>query len=145
MHFMCLKWSSLTHISTCFQDFGENFVDTTKETNRPEIFQVKSTSFLGNKSNKSNNETFFKCTSSMEVMKKKNLSPLSTLQHFWREAMMKLSVLGALSPFIVLSLWRTSSSVSRAKYTDLETNWYLRAFPMEVSRVQMIQIPPLPF
>ena len=89
--------------STCFQDFGENFVDTTKERNRPEIFQFKSTSFLGNKSNKVTNDTFFKRTSGMDVMKKK-LSPLSTLQHFWRKAMMKLSALGALSPFIELSL-----------------------------------------
>lgn len=78
MHFMCLKWSSLTHISTCFQDFGENFVDTTKDSNRPEIFQFKSASFLGNKSNESNNETFFKCTSSMEVMKKNFFSSLHT-------------------------------------------------------------------
>lgn len=92
-----------THFNLFSRLWGENFVDTTKDSNRPEIFQFKSTSFLGNKSNESNNETFFKCTSSMEVMKKK-ISPLSTLQHFWWEAMMKLFALGALSPFIELSL-----------------------------------------
>ena len=64
--------------STCFQDFGENFVDTTKERNRPEIFQFKSTSFLGNKSNKVTNDTFFKRTSGMDVMKNKIVSSLHT-------------------------------------------------------------------
>ena len=78
MHFMCLKWSSLTLISTCFQDFGENFVDTTKETNRPEIFQFKSTSFLGNKSNKSNKWYFFQTYLWHGCNEKKIVSSLHT-------------------------------------------------------------------
>jgi len=91
-----------------------DFVNSTHKTNRPKVFEIKSTWNFRNKRNERSIEALFKNNFIMKNPKHLHKVPLQNIPALFEEAKEKPSGLSALSPTIANTTFLTSSSSSKS-------------------------------